>query len=83
LKHVFSRSIALFGAAFLTIALSYGVANAQCYDVVAASDGSWSCDLEGSGPGYCSYSCDCGSLSGSECDRRLHDAGFEIEGIDY
>lgn len=83
MKYVFSRSIALFGAALLTIALSYGVANAQCSDVIAASDGSWSCYFEGSSPGYCNYSCDCGSLSGSDCDRRLHDAGFEIEGIDY
>ena len=84
MKRVFSRSIALCGAALLTVLMSYGIANAQCSDyIISSAGGGWSCDLTGEGGGYCYYSCDCGSLSSSECNDRLHKAGFEIEGIDY
>jgi hypothetical protein len=84
MKRVFSRSIALCGAALLTVLMSYGIANAQCSDeVIPSKGGGWSCSLDGEGGGYCYYTCDCGSLSEAECNKRLHDAGFEIEGIDY
>lgn len=84
MKSIIARSIALCGAVLLTTLLSYGIANAQCADyIISSSGGGWSCDLTGEGGGYCYYSCDCGSLSASVCNDRLHDAGFEIEGIDY
>jgi hypothetical protein len=84
MKRIFSRAIAMCGAALLTTLLSYGIANAQCADyVIPSSGGGWSCDLTGESGGYCYYSCDCGKLSAAECNERLHKAGFEIEGIDY
>lgn len=84
MKHVIPRLMVLCCGGLLTIALSYGIANAQCTDyVIPSAGGGWSCQLTGESGGYCYYDCDCGSLSDSVCNDRLHEAGFQIEGIDY
>ncbi|MDX6404480.1 MAG: hypothetical protein QOH70_1935 [Blastocatellia bacterium] len=76
------RLVSLCATAVLTLALSYGVANA-CSDFIQGSQGSgYSCELSGEDSQYCYYNCTC-TISMAQCENNMHRDGFEIEGIDY
>jgi len=77
-----TRFFSLCMIATLTLVLSYGVANA-CSDYITPSQGgSYSCELDHEGGGYCYYNCTC-YTDQQTCYRNMHMDGFEIEGIDY
>ena len=76
------RVVSLCATAVLTLAVSYGVANA-CSDSIQGSTGSgYDCWLDHEDSQYCYYNCTC-SISQAQCDANMHRDGFEIEGIDY